>query len=99
MNQKELMDQSCESKFSPGIVFISRGVYSTIPSDEVGEALVSHLQGDWGDVSDEDRIKNDAAVAEGGFLFSIYRDRLGVKFWIATKDDRSETIIFMDEEA
>jgi hypothetical protein len=31
------------------------------------------MAGDWGDVSDEDRVENELALQEGDRLFSVYK--------------------------
>lgn len=54
------------------------------------ELLTRHLQGDWGDLDDEDSRLNDEAVKDGSRLLSAYTLKTGVKLWIITEaeDDR-----------
>ena len=62
------------------------------------EFLARHISGDWGDLGEEDRRANDAAIAEGGRLLSAYHLDTGVKIWIITEADRSSTCILLPEE-
>lgn len=59
-----------------------------------------HLNGDWGDLSEEDKQANDRACQEGDRLFSSYvvDKGLGRKIWIITEADRSTTTVLFPEE-
>ncbi len=61
--------------------------------DPVGvrEALTRHASCDWGDCTKEDAAENEFALDRRLRLFSVYRDRNGIKFWIITEADRSLT--------
>ena len=52
--------------------------------------LSRHMQGDWGEVCDEDKTLNDQALIDGSRLLSAYRTLKAVKVWIITEaaDDR-----------
>lgn len=55
------------------------------------ELLDRHLYGDWGDLCDEDKALNDAAVRDGSRILSSYE--LGdEKLWIITEaeDDNGQ---------
>jgi hypothetical protein len=59
--------------------------------------LARHVSGDWGDLEDEDRQRNEEALVLGSRIFSAYR--VGeVKFWVITEADRSVTTILLPEE-
>lgn len=60
--------------------------------------LTRHVQGDWGDLDDEDRHLNNEALKDGSRIFSAYRTAKGVKLWIITEADRSSTCILLPEE-
>ena len=62
------------------------------------QALRRHARGDWGDLDDEDRKANDRALQEGSRLFSAYKTKAGVKFWIITEADRSATTVLLPDE-
>ena len=47
--------------------------------------LEKHVQGDWGQVDDEDKRANDQALVDGSRILSAYKTLLGVKIWIITE--------------
>jgi hypothetical protein len=59
--------------------------------------LGRHVRGDWGDLDDEDKQRNDEALTLGSRIFSAYLVE-GVKFWVITEADRSVTTILLPEE-
>lgn len=86
--------------FSFGIVGMTAGVQSLVQSGELEplEYLVRHLQGDWGDISDEDRQRNADALVHGNRVLSSYQLPGGQCLWILTEADRSITTLLMPEE-
>lgn len=70
--------------------------------DKSGQApwdfLVRHVQGDSGDLDDEDRRLNDEAVKAGDRILSAYTLTTGVKLWIITEADRSSTCILLPDD-
>lgn len=61
--------------------------------------LYRHLHGDWGDLSDNDRRQNDAALKSGeDRLFSSYQVTRDLKLWIITEWDRSVTTLLLPSE-
>ena len=85
-------------RFSLGQVVITRGAISDIPANEVQECLLRHAVGDWGDVSQEDWSENDGALKNESRLMSSYLSKAGVRFWIITEWDRSNTTILLPME-
>ena len=85
-------------KFPVGDVVVTRGARSKLEQDDMFRSLVRHMTGDWGDVNQYDWKENDAALDSGFRLLSKYSSLNGVKFWIITVWDRSETTIFLPEE-
>jgi hypothetical protein len=47
--------------------------------------LNKHVQGDWGEVSAEDKLANDQAIASGERILSAYKTLLNVCIWIITE--------------
>jgi hypothetical protein len=41
--------------------------------------------GDWGDLCDEDRHANDAALTDGSRILSAYTTRKGERIWVITE--------------
>lgn len=90
-------------KFPPGKLFVSRGVSDLLDRNDefamhVSLSLRRHLAGDWGDVCDQDRLANEAALQEGERLFSVYKKEGLPKIWIITEWDRSCTTVLFPEE-
>ncbi|MGF6094891.1 hypothetical protein [Pseudomonas sp. 18175] len=57
-----------------------------------------HICGDWGDVREEHRRYNDAAVELGGYLLSSYVLGDGLALCILTEADRRLTAMFLLDE-
>lgn len=90
-------------KLRLGEVYLSKGVNDRIAEDQnfaefVLHSLKRHLNGDWGDLSDEDKKENDLSLVEGFRILSAYRYRDGTKIWIITEADRFTTTILFPEE-
>jgi len=66
--------------------------------------LSRHARGDWGELCDEDKRSNDAALRTGARILSAYRLPDGTKIWIITDaeiDDhhnRQATTILLPDE-
>ena len=61
------------------------------------ECLQRHLNGDWGDLCEEDKVENLFSLKHGLRLLSAYNTPLG-KLWIITEADRSVTTFLLPEE-
>lgn len=59
--------------------------------------LVRHQQGDWGDLSHEDKLENDYSKDKHLRILSAYNTRAG-RLWIITEADRSATTFLLPEE-
>jgi hypothetical protein len=84
--------------FPMGRLVMTKGVMQAISADETLVAIIRHSQGDWGDVCDEDRLSNEAALVQPYRLFSVYTAMDETKFWIITEHDRSYTTILLPNE-
>ena len=60
--------------------------------------LDRHVNGDWGDVPEEDKQENELSVEQGLRILSAYTTSAGDRIWILTEADRSSTIIMLPEE-
>ena len=54
---------------------------------EVSEFLNEHIRGNWGVLSEVDRMNNEEAVATGDRIYSVYRTANGTKIWIITEPE------------
>jgi hypothetical protein len=89
------------SRFPPGQVVLTAGVDELVRQGQLNPSqyLGRHLTGDWGDLCDDDRRQNDAALASGeDRLFSSYQVTPDLKLWIITEWDRSVTTLLLPSE-
>ena len=62
------------------------------------EFLERHVNGDWGDVPEEDKRENEFSVQQGFRILSAYTTTAGDTLWLLTEADRSFTTILLPEE-
>lgn len=65
---------------------------------EVLDLLARHLLGDWGDVSETEKLLNDQAVVHGQRLTSVYQLPTGHEIWVTTAGDRQTTWLKLPEQ-
>jgi hypothetical protein len=53
------------------------------------------VQGDWGEVVEDDWWENDLSLEEGYRLVSAYTSSAGTPFWVITEADRSVTTVLL----
>jgi hypothetical protein len=85
------------ARFPLGQVVATANASLRLSTEEVITALRRHAGGDWGDVCPEDALANDAALREGGRLFSAYGQGDN-RFWIITEADHSVTTVLMPDD-
>ena len=92
-------------KFTLGQLVATPGALQAL--QEAGQSpaffLDKHVQGDWGEVCDEDKRLNDQALVDGSRLLSAYRTLRGERIWVITeaKDDdgkREATTLLLPQE-
>jgi len=86
--------------FYPGRIVMTHGVNDLVQRGVInpGLYLSRHLLGDWGDLCEEDRAINKAAVKHGDRLLSSYQVTTTIKLWIITEWDRSVTTLLLPDE-
>jgi hypothetical protein len=86
--------------FEPGQIVSTPGALAALAesAQHPGDFLSRHLNGDWGDLCEEDKQTNQEALAEDLRLLSAYRTTAGSKLWIITEADRSVTTLLLPEE-
>lgn len=87
-----------DSIFPLGFLTCTDGVVGKVSATEALLALNRHCTCDWGELCDEDKSTNELALFRGGRLVSCYTSPNGVKFYIITEADRSQTTILLPEE-
>lgn len=93
------------SMFELGMTVVTRGVGDLMSANRsfahfVGASLVRYANGNWGDLCDEDKLRNEIALREDERLLGAYEhdEHPDWKIWIITEWDRSvTTILFPDE--
>ena len=96
-----VLNLGSQARFSPGQVVMTAGVDELVRQGRLNPSpyLRRHLHGDWGDLSDDDRRQNDAALKSGeDRLFSSYQVTRDLKLWIITEWDRSVTTLLLPSE-
>lgn len=86
------------AKFPLGRLVATPAVLAIVSAEDITTGLARHLQGDWGDLDNDDRSANDRALIEGSRLLSAYHAANGTKFWIITEWDRSITTVLLPED-
>jgi hypothetical protein len=87
-----------ERRFPLGRIYVSRGAWHDLPTEEIIGMLSRHAAGDWGILSREDWERNEEALANGSRLFSSYQSDTGAKVWVITEADRLATTLLLPSE-
>jgi hypothetical protein len=86
---------------SLGRIFASVGAIGAFAEalDESPDSFLSrHVNGDWGELDNDDRKANEYALRHGLRVLSVYRLSTGVEIWLLTESDRSSTTILLPSE-
>lgn len=92
-----------KAKFELGDLVMTRAIYDTYKDDHdftyfLVRIINRHLNGDWGDLDEEDKAANDEALIEPyDRILSSYSFR-GEKIWIITEWDRSVTTVLFPSD-
>jgi hypothetical protein len=94
------MPATMKTLFALGRLVATPGALAALEENGQGctEYLERHVQGDWGDLCDEDKQANEEAVEQGLRILSSYRLNDGTKIWIITEWNRSATTVLLPEE-
>ena len=93
-----MMQTVVKKAFDLGKTLITANAKEMLNDADVNVALGRHSACDWGDVSWEDRVRNNSALKTSARLFSAYHDSNDTKFWIITEADRSYTTVLLPED-
>ena len=93
-------------RFKLGQVVVTTAALSAIAGagQMPDEFVLRHVRGDWGDLDEQDRRFNDAAIAHEGDvkrqdrILSAYKTNEGARVWVITEYDRSLTTVLLPEE-
>lgn len=86
-------------RFPLGRVVMTQGAADLLldRQDLIFDVLMRHSTGDWGDMCDEDKATNEAALERAARLMSRYVV-LNETFYVFTEGDRSITTIMLPSE-
>lgn len=84
-----------ESKFPLGQIVTTPAALEAVDPEDMRNRLARHAAADWSDQGTQEREENEISLRNDLRIFSVYRDRKGVKFWIITEADRSSTCILL----
>ena len=97
----EVADRQPGPGFALGRTYITPGALAALEAagEPPAEFLQRHVQGDWGELDEEDSALNEAGVGSGeDRIFSAYRTGLGRCIWCITEWDRSATTLLLPAE-
>ena len=86
-----------------GKMVVTRGIHWAMQNDTVFERKISeiitrYLNGDWGDLGDEDKQMNEDAIVSGkDRILAAYQTSKGEVFVITEWDRSATTILFTNE--
>lgn len=94
-----------KAKFPLGQLLATPGALDALceSGQSPAEFLLRHVQGDWGDLSGDDKQLNEEALIDGSRIMSAYRMSKGTKLWVITEaaDEQchrcATTILLPDE--
>jgi len=87
-----------KGRFKLGQLLITPNCQEKVAHTEIAFCLLRHVQGNWGDLSEEDKQYNELALQTGERIISSYKSSEGTKFWIITEADRSSTTVLLPED-
>lgn len=87
--------------FKLGEVVATPGALKAIEENNLDtwSLLQRHVNGDWGNVPEEDKLENKLSVENGYRVMSSYPLKgSGKNIWIITEADRSSTCLLLPDE-
>ena len=84
--------------FSIGRLVATAGVAGDLDQTEILSLVTRHVNGDWGELCDEDKQMNEEAVRDGERILSKYTASTGDSVYVITEWDRSYTTVLYPSE-
>lgn len=84
--------------FKLGLIAMTLRAQQVLSDMSVFEALLLHMRGEWGGITQDDHYTLFAHHDFGVRMRGAYCDRYGQVFWIITNADRSQTTVMMSAE-
>lgn len=70
---------------------------SQLTNEFIFDSLKRHVHGDWGSLSEDDKLENENALKTGCRILSAYQCN-EIKIWIITEADRSATTVLLPSD-
>lgn len=86
------------NKLELGKVLTTEGVTKYLDRDDIVAALSRHERFDWGEMSPQDKLSNEADLVSGGQVMSKYTSEKGIPFYVITEGNRSVTTVLLPHE-
>ena len=86
------------AKFRLGKIVSTPNALDRLTQEDILTGIQRHQAGDWGDVDEDDRTKNELSLKQGFRLWSVYHAGSGVKFWLITEANRSHSTVLLPED-
>jgi hypothetical protein len=97
---RPFIENKMKPLFELGQIVATPGALDAL--EKVGDTpftfLHRHIQGDWGDLADEDKEANVFSITHGNRILSSYLLTDKSKLWIITEADRSSTTLLLPSE-
>ncbi len=100
ITMKEFENTPNSGRFPLGRVLATPGAIEVLEASSINgvDLLSRHHQGDWGEMSEQDKQENEFSVDKELRIFSSYRISDSEKVWIITEADRSVTTLLLPSE-
>lgn len=86
-------------KFGSAQVVMTKGAQNAFTlEDSPEDYLARHFFGDYGDLSDADKVENNESLKNQGMVMSSYTTDNGTKIWIITDPGHEVTTILLPDE-
>ncbi len=80
------------------VIVLSSGAQDHLSLNEVISGLFRHINGEWGQVNDSDRMMNDYNLSRRGTLMSAYVSDDGTRYWVLTEAGHERTVVLLPAE-
>jgi len=89
-----------QARFQLGRMVATPGALEALANSgqDAIEFITRHGQGDWGDLTEDDKRENEFSVGKELRIFSAYHLKDETKIWIITEADRSATTVLLPSE-
>lgn len=91
---------SSQTRLQLGRIVVTRAVNELVAEGAFNpmDLLRRHVNGDWGDISEDDRALNNTALTQEERVMSAYQVNNGLVVWIITEADRSVTTLLLPQD-